>query len=148
MNHESTPVRLRPATLHDAAAVAGLVTELGYPTEAGPMRGRLERFGAHPDYRTLVAEAEGEVLGLIGLQRGWLYEYDRPFVRVMALVVSRAARRRGVGARLMAAADEFAREHDAHGVQLTTALHREEAHRFYEGLGFSRTGWRYVRPGE
>lgn len=49
------------------------------------------------------------------------------------------------GARLIAAADDFARLHDALDMHLTTALHREEAHRFYEGLGFDRKGGRYTR---
>jgi hypothetical protein len=30
-------------------------------------------------------------------------------------------------------------------VHLTTALHREGAHRFYERIGYARTGYRYVK---
>jgi GNAT superfamily N-acetyltransferase len=138
-------IHLRSATLEDEDAVAALLGELGYPTTPQQARARLARIQDDADYHTVLAESEGEVLGLIGLRRGWGYEHDRPFVRVLALVVAAGARRRGVGARLIFAADAFARRHDAHGMHLTTALEREEAHRFYEGLGFDRSGWRYTR---
>lgn len=138
-------IRLRPATPDDADAVAALLGELGYPTTPQQARARLARIQDDAGYHTVLAESGGKTLGFIGLQRGWLYEHDRPFVRILALVVAAAARRRGVGALLISAADDFARFHDAYGMHLTTSLHREEAHRFYEGLGFTRTGWRYAR---
>lgn len=146
MTPSGAAIGLRPATPRDAHPVAALLGELGYPTTPEQARARLARIQDDADYHTVLAESEGEVLGLIGLQRGWGYEHDRPFVRVLALVVAAGARRRGVGARLIAAADDFARLHDAHEMHLTTALHRVEAHRFYEGLGFGRSGWRYTRP--
>ncbi|MBB4637731.1 GNAT family N-acetyltransferase [Longimicrobium terrae] len=146
MTPADNAIRLRPATPEDADAVAALLGELGYPTTPEQARVRMARIRDDADYHTVLAESDGEVLGLIGLQRGWGYEHDRPFVRVLALVVAGRARRRGVGACLIAAADDFARLHDAHDMHLTTALHREEAHRFYEGLGFNRSGWRYTRP--
>jgi len=45
---------IRAATLEDAAAIAGLMTALGYPTESAAMRARLEQIGGHPDYAALV----------------------------------------------------------------------------------------------
>ncbi|HEX8395138.1 MAG TPA: GNAT family N-acetyltransferase [Longimicrobium sp.] len=141
-----TPVHPCPATPDDAAGVAALLAELGYPATPEEARQRLARIHTAADYHTVVAEADGVVLGFVGLQRGWGYEHDRPFVRVLALVVHAGARGRGIGARLMSAADAWARAGNAHALHLTTSLHREEAHRFYEGLGFSRNGWRYARP--
>jgi len=45
----------------------------------------------------------------------------------------------------MAAAERWARGHGAAQLHLTTGLHRDDAHRFYERLGYERTGTRYVR---
>jgi GNAT superfamily N-acetyltransferase len=138
-------IRIRPPADADLPTLAALMTELGYPATLEQLRGRLARIAGNYDYTTLVAEVEDEAVGMIGLQRGWAYEHDRPFVRILALVVSERMRGRGVGARLVAEAEAWARGHGAYAVHLTTSLHRDEAHRFYERLGFERTGWRYVR---
>lgn len=145
MDTASEPTTIRPPAPADAQALARLMGELGYPSTAEQVQGRIDRADANPDYRTHVAEVNGQVVGMMGLQRGWAYEKDAPFVRVLALVVSAGARRRGVGARLLGTAHAWARELGAYGVHLTTSLHRDEAHRFYERVGFERTGWRYAR---
>jgi GNAT superfamily N-acetyltransferase len=138
-------IHLRPAADTDAAAVAALLSELGYETTPEQVRARLARVAGNDDYAAFVAEADGEVLGFLGLHRGWAYEHDRPYVRLTALVVAERARRRGVGARLVELADGWARERGAFALMLNTSVHREGAHRFYESLGFSRTGYRYAR---
>ncbi|MET0605982.1 MAG: GNAT family N-acetyltransferase [Beijerinckiaceae bacterium] len=48
-------------------------------------------------------------------------------------------RGQGIGARMMTYAVEEARRRGADIVQLTSDLAREDAHRFYERLGFERT---------
>jgi GNAT superfamily N-acetyltransferase len=138
-------IRIRRPAETDLPDLATLMAELGYPASPEQLRARLARIHGNQDYATLVAEVDGEVAGMIGLQRGWAYEHDRPFVRILALVVSERMRGRGVGARLVADAEAWADERGAYAVHLTTSLHRDEAHRFYERVGFERTGWRYVR---
>jgi GNAT superfamily N-acetyltransferase len=138
-------IHIRAAVEADAPALAALMTELGYPATPEQLRRRMARIAGNHDYATLVAEVDGEVVGMMGMQRGWAYEHDRPLVRILALVVSERMRGRGVGARLVAAAEAWADERGAYAVHLTTSLHRDDAHRFYERLGFERTGWRYVR---
>jgi GNAT superfamily N-acetyltransferase len=139
------PIHVRPAADADAAPIAALMGELGYDSTPEQVRTRLARVAGNDDYAAFVAEADGEVLGFLGLQRGWVYEHDRPFARLTALVVAERARRRGVGVRLVELADGWARERGAFVLMLTTNVRREEAHRFYEALGFSRTGYRYAR---
>jgi GNAT superfamily N-acetyltransferase len=138
-------ILIRPPAEADLPALAALMADLGYPATPEQVGARLARIHGNHDYATRVAEVDGDVVGMMGLQRGWAYEHDRPFVRILALVVSERMRGRGVGARLVADAGAWADERGAYAVHLTTSLHRDEAHRFYERLGFERTGWRYVR---
>jgi GNAT superfamily N-acetyltransferase len=145
---QSSSIHVRPAAGADAAAIAALMGELGYGSTPEQVRARLARVAGDDGYAAFVAEADGEVLGFLGLHRGWVYEHDRPFARLTALVVAERARRRGVGARLVELADGWARERGAFVLMLTTNVRREEAHRFYEALGFSRTGYRYARAYE
>jgi GNAT superfamily N-acetyltransferase len=139
---------VRPAADADLSAVARLLGELGYPGSPEQVRARLARVAGDDDYAAYVAEVDGAVAGFLGLQRGWAYEHDRPFARIITLVVDTRARRRGVGAALVEFADEWARERGAYVLMLTTNVRREDAHRFYESMGFSRTGYRYARSYE
>lgn len=141
---DASPV-LRPPAGADAGAVAALLGQLGYPADAPAVAERLARIASHADYAAAVAEAEGAVAGIIVMQRGLTLENDRPFARVLALVVDGGMRGRGIGAALVRWGEDWARARDAYAVHLTTALHRAEAHAFYERMGFERTGWRFAR---
>jgi len=140
---DTTPIRT--ATLDDAPALAALATHLGYPTTPQAMRERLARIVARDDYETFVAERDGRVVGFAGVMHGLSYNYDPPYARLLSLVVEPGERGRGTGAALVAAAERWARGQGAAQLHVTTALHRDGAHRFYERLGYERTGARYLR---
>jgi len=65
--------------------------------------------------------------------------------RIIALVVSTKSRRRGIGAELVAAAEKDFAQRGITRVTLTTRFEREEAHQFYEKLGYARTGFRFAK---
>ncbi|HYJ78193.1 MAG TPA: GNAT family N-acetyltransferase [Longimicrobiaceae bacterium] len=136
---------IRPAGEGDAEGLAPLMTHLGYPSTPEQMRARLARIAAHADYRTLAAERAGRLVGMAGVKRGWAYNYDAPYARIVALVVAPQERGRGTGAALVAAAEEWARGEGAAAVHLTTALHRDGAHHFYRRIGYEQTGVRFVK---
>jgi GNAT superfamily N-acetyltransferase len=145
MRPPPSAARVRPIADADLPAVARLLGELGYPATPEQLRARLARVAGDDDYAAYVAEVDGEVAGFLGLTRGWAYEHERPYARIITLVVDTAVRRRGVGARMVEFAEEWARERGAFALMLNTNVRREEAHLFYESMGFSRTGYRYAR---
>lgn len=140
----SEPVTIRPAAEADVDSISRLMEELGYPSTPQQVRARLARVAGDDRYSAYVAQADGAVAGFLGLQTGWAYEHDEPFARIISLVVDARVRRRGVGAALVRFAEGWARERGAYGLMLNTNVRREEAHRFYEAMGFSRTGYRYA----
>lgn len=136
---------IRDAELGDATALAALMCELGYKTVPAEMETRLRRIVGNPSYKTFVAEYDERVCGTIGTFSYASYEHNDFSGRIVALVVSEKARRHGVGRALIAAAErEFARQGIVR-VALDTRLTREEAHKFYESLGYVRNGWRFVK---
>jgi GNAT superfamily N-acetyltransferase len=139
------PVALRSAAVADAAAMAALMTELGYPTSAGQMEARLQHLLGHPDYHTIVAEADGRVVGLVGLGQGWYYEKDGSYARVLALIVEAARRGTGVGGALLRAGEAWAAQRGVGAVVLNSGEHRRDAHRFYQRMGYEGTGVRFVK---
>jgi GNAT superfamily N-acetyltransferase len=60
-------------------------------------------------------------------------------VKVESVKVKAARRSTGIGARMMAFAEDHARAHGARAMELTSNKTRTDAHRFYERLGFSRS---------
>jgi GNAT superfamily N-acetyltransferase len=136
-------IPIRPARDEDVPALAALATHLGYPTDEPSMRTRMDRISTLPDHATFVAERAGRVVGFAGVSWGWSYNSDGPYAQLLALVVEPGERGMGTGAALVAAAERWAAEHGAGSITLTTALHREGAHRFYERIGYARTGHRY-----
>lgn len=148
MRPSPSAARVRPVADADLPAVARLMGALGYPATPDQVRDRLARVAGDEGYAAYVAEVDGQVAGFLGMARGWAYEHDRAYARIVSLVVDEAVRRRGVGARLVEFADEWARERGAYVLMLNTNVRREEAHLFYESMGFSRTGYRYARAYE
>ena len=135
---------IRDAEQADAAAVADLLGQLGYPTSAEGAEARLERLRVVGD-RVVVAELDGRTVGLAHLQVAPAIERDRPAAKIGALVVDDAHRGRGVGRALLDAVEAEARVRGCELLFLTTAERRDDAHAFYERVGLEYTGRRYAR---
>ena len=60
-------------------------------------------------------------------------------VKVESVKVKAARRSGGIGARMMAFAENYSRTNGAAAMELTSNKTRKDAHRFYERLGFSRS---------
>jgi GNAT superfamily N-acetyltransferase len=136
---------IREAELNDAPELAVLMCELGYETKRTEMETRLKLILSNPAYKTFVAIMDGCVCGMIGTFTYPSYEHNDPSGRIVALVTLSAARRRGVGRALIATAEkDFAQRGIMRGA-LDTRLTREDAHKFYQSLGYERNGWRFVK---
>ena len=135
---------IRDAVPADAPAVARLLDQLGYPTEPSAAASRLERLGIVGD-RVLVAEVEGEVVGLAHLQVTPAIERDRPAAKIGALVVDESRRGEGVGKALVEALDDEARARGCGLLFLTTSARRTDAHEFYRRVGLEETGKRFTK---
>jgi GNAT superfamily N-acetyltransferase len=93
-----------------------------------------------PENRLFVATDGNEIIGTFQLTfipnltgRGALR------VKVESVKVRAARRSGGIGAEMMAFAEDHARTHGAAMLELTSNKTRTNAHRFYERLGFTRS---------
>jgi ribosomal protein S18 acetylase RimI-like enzyme len=138
-------VVVRDATIADAAQVARLVSDLGYPTSASQMHMRLESILRDEDYHTLVACDGDRIVGFIGTRLGPLYESDDLYGQIMALAVASERQRSGVGRMLIEAAESILVQRGARVLVVTSGNHRSGAHAFYEKNGYTFTGRRYKK---
>ncbi|HEX4497737.1 MAG TPA: GNAT family N-acetyltransferase [Thermoanaerobaculia bacterium] len=129
---------LRRARISDAAALADLATQLGYPTRPEEAETRLRDLVDRTDGIVLVAEEDGTVIGW-----GHVVEARRvelgPFAELVALVVDERRRGLGTGAALVQAALDWAAGQGFDTLRVRSNVVRERTHAFYERLGFERT---------
>jgi ribosomal protein S18 acetylase RimI-like enzyme len=139
-----SPVTVREATLGDAEAVHALSVELAdalgdrrprFETVRARLRELLDESGA----RVLVAQDESEIVGAASL---WIkpdLAHGDTVVEVPMLVVSKEARRRGIGRLLIGEIRSTAAAEDAAIVELVATRDNETARAFYRALGFVET---------
>ena len=138
-------MRIRTATAEDAAAIADLLGQLGYPTDASAIPPRLARMAAEPNQHTLLAEVDGRVVGMLTLGVRHAINQDAPVARLTSVIVSQEFRSRGVGSALIAEAGRVAREAGCAMIEVTSGSHRERAHELYRRLGYEQRSVRFVK---
>ena len=139
-------IEIRPATPQEAASVCALLGELGYETAPQAIASRLQRLNGTRADPAFLAHENGRPLALIALHHCQMLQYDKPVVRITALVVHDRARRRGIGRLLIEHALSWAEHAGCELVELTSALDRAEAHAFYRDLGFTANSLRFRKP--
>jgi GNAT superfamily N-acetyltransferase len=131
-------IRIRAMRTDDAAPVATLSEQLGYPSTESDVRRRFAGIEGSADAAALVAESgEGQILGWVHVFAARLVESD-PYVEVGGLVVAERSRGQGVGRALMAAAEEWAAATGCATIRLRSNVLRDDAHRFYAHIGYER----------
>jgi GNAT superfamily N-acetyltransferase len=136
-------VKIRTARTNDAPALAQLIVHLGYPStpqELPPRLGVVERQGD----TVLVAEDDaGKVIGFSALHVIHTLHQRKPLGYITAFVTDPGEQRTGVGRKLLAASEEWARERGCYRLSVTSAEQRAGAHAFYEACGYPMTGRRF-----
>src|SRR6476469_2910993 len=135
---------VRDARAADAGEIAALLGQLGYPAEPAAVVARLERLAIVGD-RVGVAEVDGRAVGVAHVQVSPSLERERPVAKIGALVVDEERRGQGVGRALVQAVEDEARTRGCEMLFVTTSESRDDAHAFYERIGLTHTGRRYVR---
>ena len=125
---------MRVATIDDLPLITSLAGELGYPASAEEMVPRLTALLATP-----------ETDAVFVTDAGWIHVAlvksleSAPFAEIRGLVVAETRRGRGLGAELVAAAEEWARTRGVARIRVRSNVKRERTHAFYERLGYDTT---------
>ncbi len=143
----SGTVLIREMEPRDIPAVCRLIPQLTGKSISEPdMQNRLDWVNDSPIDWLYVAEVEGCVVGWMGFRLRERLEAIARFGEISVLVTDSSVRRQGVGRALMDFAEQLAHEKDCIGTWLVSGFARkDEAHRFYEQLGYTTTGYRFVK---
>jgi chloramphenicol 3-O phosphotransferase len=100
---------------------------------------------ASPDHAYRVARVGGRVVGFASASfRENLWQAG-PLAHIDELVVDAEFRNRGIGRQLIESLVQLAAARGCRRLELDTAFHRTDAHRFYERLGFTSRGLVFSR---
>ena len=138
MTQPMTDCRIRPVTPADAPALRPLLAQLGYALDAAEIAARIARVaGADGHYLVLAEGADGAPDALLHVFGRAALEKPAEAV-VQALVVRDGLRGRGLGRAMMALAEAWARQAGYRHISLNSQVSRDDAHAFYERLGYAR----------
>lgn len=129
-------VTIREAAMSDVEPIASLSGELGYPTSVDEMRPRLERMLADHETAIFVADDADIVVAWINVSVMRSLEAGE-YAQIRGLVVSESMRGRGIGALLVARAEEWARDRGMLRMRVQSNTIRTRTHRFYEREGYA-----------
>jgi GNAT superfamily N-acetyltransferase len=142
---------VRRAVVEDWPQVAALLVELGRDVSPSAVSNPsyVIRFGGHlalRESRTLVAdEPGGRLLGLVDMEFRQRLGHPRPQAWINDLIVTESMRGQGIGAALLAHAEELAIKRGCFRMSLETAGWRDATHAFYEGQGWTDNGKWFVK---
>ena len=127
-------MQIAPAEAADAPAIAALCAQLDHPATAEAVLRRLA--GLDPAvHAVFVAQRDGAVVGWAHVAETRALEYE-PCAELLGLVVDEGARSGGVGAALVAAAEQWARACGLSEMRVRSRDTRARAHAFYRREGY------------
>lgn len=124
-------------------ASAQITDETSFTLEEA--RRHLQIFKGYPSYRIFVALVADEVVGTYELLiMDNLAKRGRKSGVVEDVAVDPVCKGQGIGRAMMEHAREQCRQAGCYKFVLSSNLKREEAHRFYDALGFERHGYSFL----
>lgn len=137
-------MKIRNSLASDAARIADLATQLGYPSTPEEIIHRLAAVAQDGSHVVFVAEdAEGAVVGWADVFELRVMAHDA-VAELAGLVVDSAQRSSGIGKELLLAAEDWARVRGLPKLVLRSNVIRGEAHHFYEREGYERLKTQHV----
>lgn len=132
-------VHIRPMEPRDAEAAAHLCAELGYQRNTSDVCAWIATIGSNKEGQAaFVACKDNEVIGWVEVSMERRLQ-SPPFALIGGLIVKDGARGQGIGRLLCKQAEEWAWQHGADKIRVTSRSTRLDAHRFYLQSGFQET---------
>jgi GNAT superfamily N-acetyltransferase len=110
----------------------------GSITDFEKMKDNFDWMKSNPDYILLGAKYNNELVGtLMGIICKDIVGECKPFMVIENVVVRSYMRGKSIGKKIMSEIERIARENDCYYSMFVSSIHRKEAHKFYESIGYS-----------
>ena len=92
-------------------------------------------------YSTFVAETEGKIVGLVTTVTAMAIGHPDGYTKINGLGVLPEYRNNGIGGMLLKRAERVAEENGTGYIALASGFRRDEAHAFYDHMGYQKTSY-------
>ena len=142
-------IEIRKAEEKDLPSIIALYSEIDLSDEDSISLQNaniiFSRIQSYPNYHIYVAWVQGEVVGTFALLiMDNLAHNGAPSGIVEDVVVKKEWQGKGIGNQMMEYAIDRCKEAGCYKMALSSNSIRENAHRFYESLGFKKHGYSFV----
>ncbi len=143
------PLEIRKATIDDIPLVLQLYAQKdidnGVILSIKEANRIFRKFQLYPEYFLFIGIINNSIVGTFELLiMDNLAHMGRPSGIVEDVVVDSKYRSKGIGRKMMEYAMDFCREKRCYKLALSSNIHREDAHKFYENLGFKKHGYSFL----
>ena len=130
----------REINIADTAEVAEICkSALGYDINVESVKRQIEKLTNDKNQHIIIGYEDEKTRKIIGFVHAQMYEsfYSDLGLNILGLAVNPDFQGRGIGRKLMNKLEQYAVENRISFIRLNSAMKREEAHKFYEHIGYS-----------
>jgi len=124
----------------DAPEVAKICKEaLGYDINVESVKRQIEKLTNDKNQHIIIGYEDENTRKIIGFVHAQMYEsfYSDLGFNILGLAVNPDFQGRGIGRKLMNKLEDYTVENNISFIRLNSAMKREEAHKFYEHIGYT-----------
>ena len=113
--------------------------ELGYDVDVENVKKQIEKLTNDKNQHIIIGYEDETTRKIIGFVHAQMYEsfYSDLGLNILGLAVNPDFQGRGIGRKLIEKLEQYAVENSISFIRLNSALKREEAHKFYEHIGYT-----------
>lgn len=124
----------------DAPEVAKICKEaLGYDINVESVKRQIEKLTNDKNQHIIIGYEDEKTRKIIGFVHAQMYEsfYSDLGLNILGLAVNPNFQGSGIGRKLMNKLEDYAVDNNISFIRLNSAMKREEAHKFYEHIGYA-----------
>ena len=112
---------------------------LGYDVDVENVKKQIEKLTNDKNQHIIIGYEDETTRKIIGFIHAQMYEsfYSDLGLNILGLAVNPDFQGRGIGRKLIEKLEQYAVENSISFIRLNSALKREEAHKFYEHIGYT-----------
>ncbi len=130
----------RKINTEDAPEVAEICkVALGYDINVESVKRQIEKLTNDENQHIIIGYEDEKTRKIIGFVHAHVYEsfYSDLGLNILGLAVNPDFQGRGIGKKLMNKLEQYSVDNKISFIRLNSAMKREEAHKFYEHIGYS-----------
>lgn len=128
---------INTADTHEVAEICKAA--LGYDVDLENVKKQIEKLTNDKKQHIIIGYEDENTRKIIGFVHAQMYEsfYSELGLNILGLAVNLDFQGKGIGKKLMNKLEQYAVENSISFIRLNSALKREEAHKFYEHIGYT-----------